>query len=104
MKSSYIWGWQLPKEYKALTTAYLTMEELDKRIYVHEYLCPSVNKAQCGWDGIAYAVVDNDGKDRREYVLMFADRNDTPNGARWINVTGNSKGAIAEAVWSLVFA
>lgn len=101
--ANYIWGWQLPKEFKAITSDYMTQEEIDKRWYVSQYLEPSVHEARCGWDGIMYAVVDNDGKDRREYVLMFADRNDTPNGARWINVTGDSKGAIAEAVWSLVF-
>ena len=104
MKASYTWGWQIGQMgYKALTTDKLTREEIDKRWYVHEYLDPSVREAKCGWHGIAYCVCDIDGKDRSEFVLMFANPNDTPNGARWINVTGGSKGAIAEAVWSLVF-
>lgn len=90
--------------YKALTGYHMTPEELDKRNYVNNFLDPSVREAQCGWYGISYAVCDINGEDRREWVLMFADKNDTPLGARWINVTGDSKGAIAEAVWSLVFA
>lgn len=87
-----------------LTDNYLSMEEHIKRCYVHEWLSPSVNKAQCGWYGLNYCVADINGEDRREFVLMYADANDTPNGARWIDVTGESRGSIAEAVWSLVFA
>lgn len=105
MKANYKWGWQINEMgFKALTTDHLTPEEIDKRWYVHTFLDPSVREAKCGWHGITYCVCDIDGENRTEFVLMFADANDTPNGARWINVTGNSKGAIAEAVWSLVFA
>lgn len=105
MRANYAWGWQISDMgYKALTGYHMTPEELDKRHYVNDFLDPSVREAQCGWYGICYAVCDINGEDRREWVLMFADKNDTPLGARWINVTGDSKGAIAEAVWSLVFA
>lgn len=105
MKANYMWGWQMSEMgFLALTNDRLTAEEIDKRWYVHEYLDPSVREAKCGWYGIAYCVCDIDGEDRTEFVLMFANKDDTPNGARWINVTGCSKGAIAEAVWSLVFA
>ena len=105
MKASYMWGWQTSKMgFKALDGYHMTSEELDKRWYVHEYLDPSVSEANCGWYGIAYCVCDINGENRTEFVLMFADKNDTPNAARWINVSGDSKGAIAEAVWSLVFA
>ena len=105
MTYTYKWGWQINEMgYKALTSDHLTLEEIDKKWYVNQFLEPSVREAKCGWYGICYAVCDIDGEDRREFVLMFAEANDTPNGARWIDVTGNSKGAIAEAVWSLVFA
>ena len=104
MKATYLWGWQINEMgYLALTPNNLTAEEIDKRWYVHEFLDPSVREARCGWDGIAYCVSDIAGENRTEFVLMFADKNDTPNNARFINVTGCSKGAIAEAVWSLVF-
>lgn len=104
MKASYKWGWQIGDlGFLALTSDKLTDEEIDKRWYVKMYLEPSVHEARCGWDGVAYCVCDIGGENRTEFVLMFADRLDTPNDARWINVTGDSKGAIAEAVWSLVF-
>lgn len=105
MKTNYMWGWQVSKMgFRCLTDNHLTMEEIDKRWYVHEFLDPSVREARCGWHGIVYCVCDIDGEDRTEFVLMFANRDDTPNDARHINVTGFSKGAIAEAVWNLVFA
>lgn len=105
MKRSYKWGWQISQEgFLAITRNHMTREELDKRYYVNEFLNASVHEAKCGWYGICYAVCDINGENRREFVLMFADANDTPNGARWIDVTGESKGSIAEAVWSLVFA
>jgi len=104
MRRNYQWGWQIDPAVQALPSQGLTSGECDKRWYVHQYLDPSVDKANCGWHGIAYAVCcEEDGENRREYVLMFADKNDTPKAARWIDVTGESKGSIAEAVWSLVF-
>lgn len=89
--------------YKAITTDHMTKVELDKRWYVSQYLDPSVKEADCGWHGVAYCVCDIDGENRTEFVLMFGSPNDTPNNARWINVTAESKGSIAEGVWSLVF-
>ena len=101
--SYYKWGWQVSElGYMALPDGELTMEERIKKAYVNSYLDASVREAYCGWNGVAYCVASN-GDDRREFVLMFANRNDTPNSARWIDVTYNSRGAIAEAVWSLVF-
>ena len=103
MKSSYKWGWQIIQQgYLSLTTDQLTPEEIDKRWYVAQFLYPSVHEAGCGWHGVSYCVCDGNG-DRREFVLMYGDKETTPKGARWIDVTGNSKGAISEAVWSLVF-
>ena len=105
MSRCYKWGWQIGQDgFMALTSDHMTMEEIEKRWYVSKFLDPSVHEANCGWYGICYAVCDINGKNRREFVLMFAEANDTPNGARWIDVTGESKGSIAEAVWSLVFA
>ena len=103
MKASYVWGWQLPEGTQALTWDKLNYEEVDKRSYVIDFLDPCVREARCGWYGVVYAVTEDAYGDRKEWVLMFADQNDTPNEARWINVSGNSRGAIAEAVWSLVF-
>ena len=105
MKASYKWGWQISQMgFFAMTPYHFTRDEIDKRNYVHEFLSPSVREAECGWYGLNYCVCDIDGENRTEFVLMYASKEDTPHNARWINVTGDSKGAIAEAVWSLVFA
>ncbi len=103
--AAYNWGWQIRDAgFLALPVDKLTPGEIDKLQYVNQFLDPSVHEAKCGWYGISYCVCTINGKNRTEFVLMYGDKNDTPNGARWINVTGNSKGAIAENVWSLVFA
>lgn len=105
MKATYTWGWQVTKMgFSALTSDRLTPGETDKMQYVDQFLSPSVSEAKCGWDKIGYCVCDIAGENRTEFVLMFGGRNDPPSAARWINVTGDSKGAIAEAVWGLVFA
>lgn len=105
MKASYKWGWQIRNDgFLKVTPDKLTNGEIDKRYYVNTFLDPCVHEAKCGWHGVSYCVCEIDGECRTEFVLMFGDKETTPNGARWINVTGNSKGAIAEAVWSLVFA
>ena len=106
MKASYAWGWQiLDMGFTATVDPRdMTEEEKKKRNYVHEFLSPSVQAAECGWHGISYCIATIGEEERREFVLMFATKEDTPAGARWVNVTGDSKGAIAEAVWSLVFA
>ena len=104
MTRSYKWGWQISDMgYKGISPNCLTHTEIDKMGYVNQYLAPSVEQARCGWAGIAYCVCDINGNNRAEFVLMFWSKYDTPHNARWINVTGDSKGAIAETVWSLVF-
>ena len=106
MKATYAWGWQIADMGFTATVdpRDMTDVERDKRHYVNEFLDPSVREARCGWHGIAYCIATIGDEERKEFVMMFGSKNDTPNAARWINVTGDSKGAIAEAVWSLVFA
>lgn len=101
--ANYIWGWQLPKETKAVAYYERTNEEQAKAWYVNEALDKSVAEADCGWTGVCYSVTEDPDEGRREWAVMFANKEDTPREARWIPVTGDSKGAIAEAVWSLVF-
>lgn len=99
----YIWGWELPEDIKAVDYYAMTNEELQKKWYVDNALDKSVAEADCGWYGVHYAVTEDPQNGRMEWVVMYAHGNDTPREARWIPVMGCSKGAIAEAVWSLVF-
>lgn len=101
--ANYIWGWQLPEDVKAIGYDQQTDDEKSKGRYVNNALDKSVAEAECGWCGVCYAVTEDKYGDRREWALMFASKDDVPKDARWVPVTGCSKGAIAEAVWSLVF-
>ena len=101
--ANYIWGWQLSEDTKAVDCYHRTNEENDKAWYVNNALDKSVAEAGCGWSGVCYAVTEDPYEGRMEWALMFANKDDTPRAARWIPVTGCSKGAIAESVWSLVF-
>lgn len=101
--SQYIWGWELPEDVKAVDYYNRTSEEMATGWYVNNALDKSVAEADCGWSGVYYSVTEDPCCGRREWAVMFANKNDTPREARWIPVTGCSKGAIAEAVWSLVF-
>ena len=105
MSRNYLWGWQVAERgFAALTSEHMTAGETDKKQFVDLFLDPCVREAKCGWPRVDYVVCEIAGEDRTEFVLMSGGRNDPPRAARWINVTGDSKGAIAEAVWGLVFA
>lgn len=105
MSRNYRYGWELADlGFQAIHFSEMTPCELNKSVYVDSALNASVHDAGCGWYGVSYVVCTIGGENRTEFVMMFADKNDTPTGARWINVTGESKGSIAEGVWSTVFA
>lgn len=66
--------------------------QLDKSAYVERFLSPAVVNANCGWYGVEYGVFTNG----EEYVFFLTfDRS----LSRGICVTGNSKQAIATAVF-----
>lgn len=101
--ANYIWGWQLSDDNKAIDYDMMTEDEQEKARYVNGALHKSVAEARCGWPVISYVVTEDSFGIRREWALMFGSKEHSPKSARWIPVTGNSKGAIAENVWSLVF-
>ena len=101
--ASYIWGCQVPSDEKAIDYEKMTEDEQEKARYVNGVLDKSVSDARCGWYGIAYVVTENSYGDHSEWALMFGSKQDSPIHARWIPVTGCSRGAVAESVWSLVF-
>ena len=101
--ANYIWGWQVPEYEKAIDYDKMSEDEKEKARYVNGILDKSVSEAHCGWYGIAYVVTENAYGDHTEWTLMFGGKEKKPSDARWIPVTGSSMGAVAEAVWSLVF-
>ena len=99
--SNYTWKWDLDeKGFIEVSFSELNECQFRKLDYVKKYLSPSILHANCGWNHVVYYVLKN-GCDTREYVALYPEKENT-NG-RYINVSGNSLGAIAEAVWSNVF-
>ncbi len=66
--------------------------QLDKSTFVEKFLSPTVTNSRCGWYGVEYAVYTNG----EEYVFFIVFGKSLGRG---ICVTGNSKRAIAQAVF-----
>lgn len=70
-----------------------TAVERDKMEYVRDYLFPALRYSKCGWNAVDYRVMETPSGIRTEFLVLWAE--DVGNsGSRWINVTGNSLGAI----------
>ena len=93
--------WALDQRgYKAIPLNEYSKEQTEKRNYVEQYLSPSVQHSRCGWDHVGYEIMENEWG-REEYAILYADPEDR--GGRYMNVSGNSLGAVAETVWRNVF-
>lgn len=67
--------------------------ELQKYQFVEEHLCETLQKANCGWNWVQYKVMEAPRGIRIEFLILWAEEIGN-SGSRWINVTGNSLGAI----------
>lgn len=70
----------------------ITKCQLEKSAYVEMFLSPAVAESHCGWYGVQYVVFTNG----EEYVFFLAFDKSLSRG---VCVTGNSKVAIATAVF-----
>lgn len=97
----YTWKWGLgEKGFVEIPFTDYTDWQNKIRVYVEKYLSPSIKHAKCGWDHCVFYVLENK-YGTEEYVALYPDE-ENQNG-RYICVSGNSLGAIAEAVWNSVF-
>ena len=67
--------------------------ELDKSAFVDLYLSLALRAAKCGWENIQYRVMETPSGHRTEFLVLWAEEIGN-SGSRWINVTGNSLGAV----------
>ena len=67
--------------------------ELDKYSFVTFKLDPALYESKCGWESLQYRVMETSSGIRTEFLVLWAEGVGT-SGSRWINVTGNSLGAI----------
>jgi hypothetical protein len=70
-----------------------TQVEMDKVDYVAQYLFPALHHSKCGWNAVQYKVMETPSGIRTEFLVLWAEAVGN-SGSRWINVTGNSLGAI----------
>lgn len=97
--ANYVWGYQIEER---------GLKEVDwrdwekgcfhKSLWVTNYLNPSIETANTGWDHVVYKVFENKMGGREEYVLICPNHGDD-NGARYVNVSATSVMGIAQSVW-----
>jgi hypothetical protein len=97
--STYKWALD-ERGFKEVPFKEYTEEQKKKCDYVEYYLSPSVEHSRCGWNHVVYVIMENE-YGREEYAVLYPDAENS-NG-RYMNVSGNSLGAIAEEVWKNVF-
>ena len=99
--NNYTWKWSLEeKGFVEVPFNEYTKCQYSKLNYVEQYLSPSIQHSNCGWHHATYYVLKNK-LGIEEYVVLYPEK-ENANG-RYINVSGNSLGAIAIATWSNVF-
>lgn len=69
--------------------------------YIGNYLLPAIIHANCGWENIKYKIFESKTGSHEEYIVLCYD-NHSDEG-RYINVSGNSLAAIAQAVSDNIF-
>lgn len=98
---SYMWKWQLDeREFSEVPFADYTKWQSIVNNYVSTYLSPSIEHANCGWHHCAFCVLKNK-YEADEFIVLYPDE-ENQNG-RYICVSGNSLGAIAEVTWNSVY-
>lgn len=70
-----------------------TTNEREKLKYVTNHLFPALHYSKCGWNAVEYKVMETPSGMRTEFLVLWAEEVGK-SGSRWINVTGNSLGAI----------
>ena len=70
-----------------------TTTERDKSRYVMNHLQPALHYSKCGWNAVEYKVMVTPSGIRTEFLVLWAEAVGK-SGSRWINVTGDSLGAI----------
>lgn len=99
--SNYTWKWSLDeKGFVELPFKQYTECQTKKLNYVEKYLSPSIQHSSCGWNHTTYYVLKNKFG-TEEYVALYPEKENV--NSRYINVSGNSLGAIAITTWSNIF-
>lgn len=96
---NYTYGWVLrDKGYIEVDQSAYTVAQMDMKNYINT-LSNAVVAAQCGWDGVRYAVLRSTHYIYESYMVLYINGG----GERWIHIDGNSKGCnlqvLGENLW-----
>lgn len=96
---NYTYGWMLrDKGFVEIPEEQYTDIQKDMQKYI-EVLSEAVCKANCGWDGVRYAVMQYPNGGNSPYMVLWV----RDGGERWIPVDGNNKGCnlsvLGENLW-----
>jgi hypothetical protein len=70
-----------------------SIEQQRKWHFVFYHLSKTLKNSNCGWNNLEYKVMKTPSGIRTEFLVLWAEAVGK-SGSRWINVTGNSLGAI----------
>ena len=90
--SNYIYELTIKDRGYVEVSTYTTTER-NKLKYVTNHLMPALHYSKCGWNAVEYKVMETPSGIRTEFLVLWAEGIGS-SGSRWINVTGNSLGAI----------
>lgn len=86
------------KDYERVAIRDYGKEELSNKRFVEDYLSPTLREAKCGWFALRFEVIIDEYGSRLWVVHMYAEPEDM-NPIRTVNVSGESKGFIAQNVF-----
>lgn len=96
---NYTYDWMLKEQgWREIPEDSYSDSQKDVCEYI-KVLSEAVCKAQCGWSGVRYAVMQYTNDAIEEYMVLWVDGG----GSRWIPISGNSKGynlsVLGENLW-----
>lgn len=96
---NYTYGWAIMNMgYVPVNESKYTDRQINRKKFI-ESMSPIIKSANCGWDGVRYELMDYDGVNVKEYMVLYCCRG----GERWIPIDGNSDGCnftvLGENLW-----
>lgn len=100
---NYTFGWKLKAHgYTEIPESDYTERQKKDKEFIDK-LSEVVQMANCGWDGVAYKVMQYTDDSIEKYMVLYVGAQNEIDGGRWIPITGNSKGCnisvLGENLW-----
>ena len=98
MSKNYIYQFTVDERgFTEVPFSHYTETEKNKENFVFKHLAPTLKAANAGWSWAHYKVMQNPEGHKAEFLVLWVGEVGN-SGCRWINVSGNSLGAIMSAM------